>query len=53
MFCGLGEKERTRFKEEKKEQKRQKRKTKEKIEKNFIAPKSELVEMKGVLRYCI
>ena len=51
MFCGLGEKERTRFRKKKKGKERKKKekngKIRKKKEKNLIAAKSGLVGMKG------
>ena len=41
MFCGLGEKERTKYRKKKKKEKKRKNK-----KKNLIAAKSELVAMK-------
>ena len=51
MFCGLGEKERIKFRKKKKEKKRKKKeKEGKKKEINLIAAKSRLVGMKGYLK---
>ena len=47
MFCGLGEKERIKFRKKKKEKKEKEGKKKEI---NLIAAKSRLVGMKGYLK---